>query len=242
MDKLRLYAQHIRDGEYQLFLKNEGYDCDLIEIVQGIPMKLNGKTVYQITDWDIVSLPDKDDKVYLGWLDTKKNNIKYHYFIDTKKRGRPSTLIEGFEASSPAKSKLPKSIGSEYRIDISRRTSQVPMKQYVNEIRVNTKEHYTFVQQQLDDVFKSFTKEEWHEYIWEDWPIPRGQHLKDKLDAMDHFQHEYNKGTMPSKLSGMLCLYYKWYISDWGFPMPTGKPPVHTISFRGIIDEEREIK
>ena len=233
MDKLQLLAQYIGDGYYQVFIKNISYPCDFIEIVQGRPIKQGKKNVLYITDWNIYSPFKPGEKIFIDEINPATARVKCQYIIDTKLR-KPTRLMESFEAISPASSKLPKSIGSEYQFEIRARQQPGTVRQYVDENRINVKDRYQLLRKTYLDIIAAITPQENSGASWKEAPAVKG--LLDELLLLHSFEKPYNEGVMPKQFKESInATYYEWFIKDWDLTEPNGEPPAEAIDIERSI-------
>jgi len=230
--KIYMYAQCIEDGRYQVFIRNKTYDADFFSFAVGTYGKFMSPDSKQlmVESHGILSPFDKGgDKLFLDDIYVETLSGNRVYYIDTKLR-KPTRTVEMLEARLPAKSKLKTSIGSETEIKLVPRKKQIPLKEYIDEIRINLSARYDLlldawarIKQTEDNASGHITKI-----------------IMAELMQYNELAQLYNQG-IPVKNVGGLSYgdQYEWFIADFGLAEPNGRPPERLFKIDlGLPEEE----
>lgn len=227
--KIYMYAQHVGDGYYQVFIKNISHEADFLNIAMGQFLVQNGKKQFSTTSQSIISPFEKGLKLWLDDFNTNSPDYRKTYFIDTKLR-KPTRITEMLEVKLPAKGKLLKTIGSETELVLMPRKSQLDIDAHLDTIRINMKDRYEYLLKTLG--------------ILNDSNHPsKGALTKlvmNELLQINELVALYNQGVPVNSVGGTeYGFIYGWLIKDFGLPEPNGKPPKVKLKIDlGLPEEE----
>jgi hypothetical protein len=120
------------------------------------------------------------------------------------------------EAKLPARSKLKTSVGSETKIELVPRKKQIPLKEYIDEIRINLSGRYDLL---LDALGRARQAE--GDSIGHITKI-----IMAELMQYNELAQLYNRGILVKDVGGLSYGdLYEWFIADFELIPPNGQPP-----------------
>lgn len=121
MNSFSIYLTYIGNGGYNVFIKNNSFDCDFINIVTGYTEVAGKKRTGNLNkSWIISPLKSSDDHVHIHQVNRKSMSGKRLWIaFEAVKRNKPQTISVGkFIALSPTPSYFRETIGSNTHFDI----------------------------------------------------------------------------------------------------------------------------
>lgn len=234
MAAVRLDVQYIGEGAYQVFVVNDGYACDFIEIVLALPQRQGKATVHFIADWKILTPFTDGARIFIGNIRPESRQPRLMYLIDTKLR-KPTRLVESLQAQEPAVSRLPRTVGSVHQVLTTRRAEQMILRQYIDQIRINLKQRYLYLRRQYVDLIARDTPLAGLQELWTG--NPQARQLIGELRAIQAFEKPYNEGVLPKTFKDSAqARYYEWFIKDWELTPPTGVSPARQLDIEKVAN------
>jgi hypothetical protein len=230
-NKIYLYAQHVNDGYYQVFIKNISHEADFFDIAYGRYLPQDDKKPFFVDSHGIISPFRKDLKIYLTEFNKNDPVFRRNFFIDLKLR-KPTRTIAMLEAIVPPKNKLLNTIGAEIEIELKPRKDLKAIGELLEGIRPNIKERYRFLLKEISNTREFMTKNN----------LPEGPAIRpymNELLQLNELAGLYNQGVLIKNVGGQHSIKYGWFIQDFGLAEPNGTAPkVKVVIDLGLPAEE----